>query len=158
MRGHVLILIEIGLSDEDAVQHQNLRHWALTEKDLFCSHGGRGVVEPTQGSNFSVECSAAARLFLKPLFFFSQDAKRVFKKDESHMIKLKHAVMWKRQFMLHSLYTPSQSPCIVSDWCMVAESFLARKDLVKLVLIRKENMNGCKIWRQADFSPVKWHK
>lgn len=54
------------------------------------------------------------------------------------MIKLKRAVMWKRQFMLHSLYTRSQSPCIVSDWFMVAESFLARKDLVKLVLIRKK--------------------
>lgn len=49
MRGHVLILIEIGLSDEDAVRHQNRRHQALAEKDLFCFHGGRGVAEPNTG-------------------------------------------------------------------------------------------------------------
>lgn len=49
MHGHVLILIENGLSDEDAVQHQNRRHRALTEKDLFCFHGDRGVVDPNTG-------------------------------------------------------------------------------------------------------------
>lgn len=58
---------------------------------------------------------SSAIAFQKPPFFFSRDAKRVFKEDESYMIKMKHAIMSNWQFMLQSLYTPGQSSCIVSD-------------------------------------------
>jgi len=56
-----------------------------------------------QHSSISLQCLAVAQLFQS--LFFSRDAKRVFKKDESYMIKMKPAIMFNWQFMLHSLYT-----------------------------------------------------